>query len=52
MSAVTLFVIGAGITLLTGRSVLFSGIRQVGIGFTAAVLTDGVRGLTGVTLVG
>ncbi len=51
-SAVGLFAIGAGITLLTGRSVLFSGLRQVGIGLAAAVLTYGVGSLIGVTLVG
>jgi len=32
--------------------VLFSGLRQVGIGLAAAVLTDGVGSLIGVTLVG
>ncbi|WP_049894553.1 VIT1/CCC1 transporter family protein [Halogranum rubrum] len=52
LSAVALFVIGAGITLLTGRSVLYSGLRQVGIGLAAAVLTYGVGSLIGVTLVG
>ncbi|MDS0243238.1 MULTISPECIES: VIT1/CCC1 transporter family protein [unclassified Haloferax] len=51
LSAVALFVIGAGITLLTGRSVLFSGLRQVGIGLAAAVLTYGVGSVIGVTLV-
>ena len=52
LSAIALFVIGAGITLLTGRSVLFSGFCQVGIGLAAAVLTYGVGSLIGVTLVG
>lgn len=52
LSAVALFVIGAGITLLTGRSVLFSGLRQVGIGLAAAILTYGVGSVIGVTLVG
>lgn len=52
LSAIALFVIGAGITLLTGRSVLFSGLRQVGIGLAAAVLTYGVGSVIGVTLVG
>ncbi len=52
LSAIALFVIGAGITLLTGRSVLYSGLRQVGIGLAAAVLTYGVGSLIGVTLVG
>lgn len=50
-SALSLFVIGAGITLLTGRSVLYSGLRQVGIGLGAAVLTFGAGRLIGVTLI-
>jgi VIT1/CCC1 family predicted Fe2+/Mn2+ transporter len=50
-SAVSLFVIGAGITLLTGRSVLYSGLRQVGIGLGAAVLTYGAGSLIGITLI-
>lgn len=52
LSAIALFVIGAGITLLTGRSVLYSGMRQVGIGLGAAILTYGAGSLIGVTLVG
>ncbi len=52
LSAIALFVIGAGIALLAGRSVLFSGLRQVGIGLAAAILTYGVGGVIGVTLVG
>ncbi|KAB1196449.1 MULTISPECIES: VIT1/CCC1 family protein [Haloferax] len=52
LSALALFVIGAGITLLTGRSVLYSGFRQVGIGLAAAILTYGIGTLIGVTLVG
>lgn len=51
-SAGALFAIGAGITLFTGRSVRYSGLRQVGIGLGAAVLTYGVGTLIGVTLVG
>jgi VIT1/CCC1 family predicted Fe2+/Mn2+ transporter len=52
LSALALFVVGAGITVLTGRSVLYSGGRQVGIGLAAAALTYGVGSLIGVTLVG
>jgi VIT1/CCC1 family predicted Fe2+/Mn2+ transporter len=52
LSAIALFAIGAGITLLTGRSVLRSGLRQVGIGLAAAVVTYGVGRLIGVTLLG
>lgn len=52
LSSLALFAIGAGITLLTGRSVLYSGLRQVGIGLAAAVLTYSIGALIGVTLVG
>jgi hypothetical protein len=52
MSAVGLFVIGSGITLFTGRSVLFSGARQVLFGLAAAALTSGVWRLIGVNLGG
>lgn len=49
-SAVGLFAIGAGITLLTGRSVWFSGLRQVAVGLAAAALTFGIGRLIGVSL--
>lgn len=39
LSALALFGIGAAITLLTGRSVLFSGMRMVIIGLAAAAVT-------------
>ncbi|KAB1194826.1 rubrerythrin family protein [Haloferax sp. MBLA0076] len=52
LSAIGLFAIGAGITVLTGRSLLFSGGRQVGIGLVAAALTYGIGSLVGVGLVG
>jgi VIT1/CCC1 family predicted Fe2+/Mn2+ transporter len=51
-SAVALFAIGAAITLLTGRSVLFSGLRQLSIGLVAAALTWLVGRLIGVSLAG
>jgi len=47
-----LFVIGAGITLLTGRSLWYSGLRQVMIGFAAAGITYGVGRLLGVAITG
>jgi VIT1/CCC1 family predicted Fe2+/Mn2+ transporter len=50
LSAVGLFVIGAGITLMTGRSVLFSGTRQVLIGLAAAAVTFGLGRLIGAAL--
>ena len=49
-SGVGLFVIGAGITLLTGRNVWFSGGRQVLVGLAAAALTFAVGRLIGVSL--
>lgn len=52
MSAVGLFVIGAAITLFTGRSVWFSGFRQVLFGLAAAAVTYGVGSLIGVSLAG
>jgi VIT1/CCC1 family predicted Fe2+/Mn2+ transporter len=51
-SAIGLFVIGAGITLMTGRSVWFSGARQVLFGLLAALVTYGIGSLVGVSLGG
>ncbi len=39
LSLVALFVVGAGVSLLTGRSLIYSGVRQLGIGLGAAVVT-------------
>jgi vacuolar iron transporter family protein len=39
LSLVALFAVGAGVSLLTGRSLLFSGGRQVLIGSAAAIVT-------------
>src|SRR5512144_1411229 len=50
VSAVGLFVIGAAITLMTGRSVWFSGARQVIVGIAAAALTFGIGKLIGVSV--
>jgi len=52
VSSVGLFAIGSAITLLTGRSVLSSGMRQLLFGLTAAALTYGVGRLLGVSLGG
>lgn len=52
MSTVGLFVIGAGITLFTGRSLLYSGFRQVLFGLIAAAATFGIGRLIGVNLGG
>lgn len=51
-SAVGLFAVGAGITLLTGRNVWFSGGRQVLFGLIAAAITFGIGRLIGGALVG
>ncbi|NOT04810.1 MAG: rubrerythrin family protein, partial [Anaerolineales bacterium] len=50
VSGIGLFIIGAAITLMTGRGILFSGTRQVLVGIAAAVLTYGVGRLIGVSL--
>ncbi|MDD2922601.1 MAG: VIT1/CCC1 family protein [Anaerolineales bacterium] len=50
ISGVGLFIIGAAITLMTGRSILFSGTRQVVVGLIAAALTFGIGKLIGVSL--
>lgn len=50
VSAAALFFIGAAITLLTGRGVLFSGLRQLVFGLGAAGLTYGIGRLIGVTV--
>ncbi len=52
VSLVALFVVGAGVSLLTGRSLLFSGARQVGIGAAAASVTYLVGSLIGVSVAG
>lgn len=49
-STAALFLLGAGITLFTGRSVLYSGSRQVVFGLVAAALTFGIGRAVGVSL--
>lgn len=49
-SAAGLFLIGAAITLFTGRSVWFSGMRQVIFGLAAAAVTYGIGHLIGVSV--
>jgi vacuolar iron transporter family protein len=51
-SAVGLFIIGAAITIFTGRSVLSSGARQVLFGMAAAGVTYGIGRLIGGNLGG
>jgi VIT1/CCC1 family predicted Fe2+/Mn2+ transporter len=52
ISAIGLFAIGAAITLMTGRSVLYSGLRMVLFGLVAAGLTYGIGRLIGVSIGG
>lgn len=52
LSALALFGIGALITLMTGRSVIYSGMRQVVVGLAAATLTYGVGLLIGTAVLG
>jgi vacuolar iron transporter family protein len=47
MSLVALFGVGAAVSLLTGRSALFSGFRQLGIGIAAASVTYAVGSVIG-----
>jgi VIT1/CCC1 family predicted Fe2+/Mn2+ transporter len=49
-SAAGLFVIGAAITLFTGRSFWYSGVRQVLFGLAAAAITYGIGKWIGVSL--
>jgi VIT1/CCC1 family predicted Fe2+/Mn2+ transporter len=51
-SAIGLFLIGAAITIFTGKNVWFSGFRQVFFGLAAAAVTFGIGKLIGVELAG
>jgi predicted membrane protein (TIGR00267 family) len=50
LSAIGLFLIGAAITLFTGKNVWYSGLRQVLFGLAAAAITFGIGKLIGVTV--
>ena len=50
LAALALFGVGAGISLLTGRGVLYSGLRQVLFGLLAAVITFGLGLVIGTSL--
>ncbi len=52
LSLVALFAVGAAVSLLTGRSALFSGARQLGIGLVAALVTYLIGSLIGVSIAG
>ena len=49
-SALGLFLIGSAITLFTGKSIWFSGFRQVFFGLAAAAITYGIGTIIGVSL--
>jgi len=51
-SAFGLFLIGAAITLFTGKSVWFSGFRQVLFGLVAAAITFGIGHFIGISIAG
>jgi len=51
-SALALFLVGAAITLFTGRNLLSTGLRQLLFGAVAAGATYGIGRLLGVTLAG
>lgn len=51
-SAAGLFLIGASITLFTGKSVWYSGLRQVIFGLIAAAITFGIGHFIGVSVAG
>jgi VIT1/CCC1 family predicted Fe2+/Mn2+ transporter len=51
-SAAGLFLLGAGITLFTSRSVISSGLRQVAFGLAAAAVTFGIGRAIGVSIGG
>jgi VIT1/CCC1 family predicted Fe2+/Mn2+ transporter len=52
LSLAALFLVGAGVSLLTGRGVLFSGFRQLSIGLAAATVTYLIGSLIGVSMAG
>lgn len=52
VSCIGLFLIGSAITLFTGKSIWFSGFRQVIFGLAAAAVTFGIGKLIGISLAG
>jgi VIT1/CCC1 family predicted Fe2+/Mn2+ transporter len=52
LSGLGLFIIGAAITLFTGKSIWYSGFRQVLFGLIAAAITFGIGKIIGVSLLG
>ena len=52
IAASALFGVGAAVSLLTGKGMLFSGLRQLGIGAAAAAVTYAVGTVIGGGLAG
>ena len=52
LSALSLFALGAAITLMTGRNAFVSGMRQVVFGLVAAAITYGIGRVIGVSIAG
>ena len=50
LSLIALFAVGAGVSLLTGRGLLFSGARQLAIGLAAALVTFAIGSIIGVAV--
>ena len=50
LSGLALATVGAATSLFTGRGVLFSAARQLGIGYAAALVTYGIGRFAGVAL--
>jgi VIT1/CCC1 family predicted Fe2+/Mn2+ transporter len=49
LSGIALSAVGVGVSLFTGRSALYSGARQLGLGAAAAAITFGIGRLIGVS---
>jgi VIT1/CCC1 family predicted Fe2+/Mn2+ transporter len=52
LSLAALFAVGASVSLLTGRGFLYSGVRQLGIGLAASMVTYLIGSLIGVSVAG
>jgi VIT1/CCC1 family predicted Fe2+/Mn2+ transporter len=52
LSLIALFAVGAAVSLLTGRGMVFSGLRQLTIGLVAATVTFAIGSVIGVSMAG
>jgi VIT1/CCC1 family predicted Fe2+/Mn2+ transporter len=50
LTAAALFSVGAAVSLLTGKSAIYTGLRQLAIGAAAAAITYAVGSLIGVNV--